>query len=84
MRHALIGAIAAGVLWEITRRALVWYFATPSQVSVVYGSLTTAVVVLFSLEALATLTLFGAQLIAEYERLDAGNGDSTPPPVVTA
>ncbi|WP_322028884.1 YihY/virulence factor BrkB family protein [Paraburkholderia sp. J76] len=76
LRHALLGAVAAGVLWEITRRALVWYFATLSQVSVVYGSLTTAIVVLFSLEALATLMLFGAQLIAEYERLDKVDGDS--------
>lgn len=83
LRHALLGAVAAGVLWEITRRGLVWYFATLSQVSVVYGSLTTAIVVLFSLEALATLMLFGAQLIAEYERLDEPNGDSAPPPVVT-
>jgi YihY family inner membrane protein len=70
--HALVGAIAAALLWEATRHVLVWYFATLSQVSVVYGSLTTAIVVLFSLEALATLLLFGAQLIAEYERLSAG------------
>jgi YihY family inner membrane protein len=71
LRHAFMGAVAAAVLWEITRRVLVWYFATLSQVSVVYGSMTTAIVVLFSLEALATLLLFGAQLIAEYERLNA-------------
>lgn len=69
LRHALFGAITAALLWEVTRHVLVWYFATLSQVSVVYGSLTTAIIVLFSLEALATLLLFGAQLIAEYERL---------------
>jgi YihY family inner membrane protein len=74
--HALVGAIAAALLWEATRHVLVWYFATLSQVSVVYGSLTTAIVVLFSLEALATLLLFGAQLIAEYERLSAGSNES--------
>ncbi|KKB63797.1 ribonuclease R [Robbsia andropogonis] len=67
---ALLGAIIAAILWEITRHFLVWYFATLSQVSVVYGSLTTSIVVLFSLEALATLLLFGAQIIAEFERLD--------------
>ncbi|TDG03425.1 YihY/virulence factor BrkB family protein [Paraburkholderia guartelaensis] len=83
LRHALLGAVAAGVLWEITRRVLVWYFATLSQVSVVYGSLTTAIVVLFSLEALATLMLFGAQLIAEYERLEMHGGDPAPQPVDT-
>ena len=49
-RHALIGGVTAAVLWEITRHVLVWYFATLSQVNVVYGSLTTAIVVLLSLE----------------------------------
>ncbi|MNU01723.1 hypothetical protein D3C72_2452140 [compost metagenome] len=34
----------------------------------VYGSLTTAIVVLLSLEIAATLLLFGAQVIAEFER----------------
>jgi len=75
--------VAAAVLWEITRRVLVWYFATLSQVSVVYGSLTTAIVVLFSLEALATLMLFGAQLIAEYERLNANPNEPAAQPFVT-
>lgn len=82
-RHALVGAITAALLWEVTRHVLVWYFATLSQVSVVYGSLTTAIVVLFSLEALATLLLFGAQLIAEYERLSGGRVESQPKPFRT-
>ena len=37
--------MTAALLWEITRRVLVWYFTTLSQVSVVYGSLTTAIAV---------------------------------------
>jgi len=69
-RHALVGGITATLLWELTRRVLVWYFGTLSQVSVVYGSLTTAIVVLLSLEIAATLVLLGAQVISEYERLD--------------
>lgn len=82
-RHAVMGAVAAAALWEITRRVLVWYFATLSQVSVVYGSMTTAIVVLVSLEALGTLLLFGAQLIAEYERLTAGYGLKEPEALAT-
>jgi membrane protein len=38
-------------------------------VNVVYGSLTTAIVVLLSLEIAATLLLLGAQVISEYERI---------------
>jgi membrane protein len=68
-RHALIGGATAALLWEITRHVLVWYFSTLSQVSVVYGSLTTSIIVLFSLEIGATLLLLGAQVISEFERI---------------
>ncbi len=69
LRHALFGAVVAALLWELSRHLLVWYFATLSQISAVYGSLTTAIAVLLSLEIGATLLLLGAQVIAEYERL---------------
>jgi uncharacterized BrkB/YihY/UPF0761 family membrane protein len=69
-RHALIGGATAALLWELTRHLLLWYFETLSRVGEVYGSLTTAIVVLLSLEVAATLLLLGAQVIAEYERLE--------------
>jgi uncharacterized BrkB/YihY/UPF0761 family membrane protein len=47
----------------------VWYFATLSQIGLVYGSLTTAIAVLLSLELAATLLLLGAEVIAEFERI---------------
>jgi YihY family inner membrane protein len=78
LRHALIGGVTATVLWEITRHVLVWYFGTLSQVNVVYGSLTTAIVVLLSLEIAATLLLLGAQVIAEYERIGTPDWDAPP------
>ena len=68
LKHALIGGVTAGLLWELTRRVLVWYFSTLSQVKVVYGSLTTAIVVLLTLEIASLVLLLGAQVIAEYER----------------
>ncbi|MES2535916.1 MAG: YihY/virulence factor BrkB family protein [Pseudomonadota bacterium] len=81
--HALIGGVTAALLWELTRHLLVWYFATLSQVSVVYGSLTTAIVVLLSLEIAATVLLLGAQVISEYERIGKGQGDAPPQPMRT-
>lgn len=69
-RHALIGGMVATLLWEVTRQALVWYFSTLSFVNVIYGSFAAAVMILLSLEAAAIIVLFGAQVIAEYERLD--------------
>ncbi len=73
--HALIGGVAAAVLWELTRHFLVWYFSTLSFVNVIYGTLATAVVILLSLEAAALILLLGAQVIATYERI--GMGDDT-------
>jgi membrane protein len=82
-RHALLGGATAALLWEATRHTLLWYFSTVSKVNIVYGSLTTAIVVLLSLEILAALVLFGAQVIAEYERLEAGRAAREPEPMVT-
>lgn len=82
--HALIGGVTAGLLWEVARHVLVWYFTTLSQVNVVYGSMTTAIVVMFSLEIGATLLLLGAQVIAEYEQVGRDGGPSEPAPLEAA
>lgn len=82
-RHALIGGAVATALWELMRHLLVWYFARLSQVGVVYGSLTTAIVVLLSLEIAAALLLLGAQVISEYERLGRAHDDGAPKPMRT-
>ena len=57
----MIGGVTAALLWELSRHALVRYFGTLSQISTVYGSLTTAIAALLSLElAAALLLLLGA------------------------
>lgn len=83
LRHALIGGVTAALLWEVARHVLVWYFTTLSQVNVVYGSMTTAIVVMFSLEIGATLLLMGAQVISEYERVGRDGENEEPKPMVT-
>jgi len=70
LRHAFIGSLMATSLWEVIRRILFWYFSTLSQASIVYGSLTTAVVALVSMEIAAIALLLGAQVISEYEQLE--------------
>ena len=69
LRHALIGGVTATLLWEMMRHILAWYYTTMSQIQLVYGSLTTAIVVLLSVEIGALVLLVGAQVIAEYERI---------------
>jgi len=70
--HALVGGIAATILWELTRHILIWYFSTLSFVSVIYGSFATSIIILLSFEFGAIILLLGAQVIAEYERIDHG------------
>jgi membrane protein len=81
--HALIGGVTAALLWEVARHVLVWYFSTLSQMNVVYGSMTTAIVVMFSLEIGATLLLLGAQVISEYERVGKDQQGQAPQPLTT-
>jgi membrane protein len=66
--HALIGGLTAAALWELTRRALVWYYAAVSMVNVIYGSIAITVVALLIIEVVALILLLGAQVIAELER----------------
>ena len=66
-RHALIGGVAATILWEITRHGLIWYYSALSMVNIIYGSFATAVVALLITEAAALIVLLGAQVIAELE-----------------
>ena len=80
-RHALIGGTTAALLWEATRHVLVWYFSTISQIQLVYGSLTTAIAVLLSVEIGAIVLLLGAQVIAEYERIGREPIDREPAPM---
>jgi YihY family inner membrane protein len=68
-QHALIGSFVVVILWELTRHILVWYFSTLSMINLIYGSLATTIVALVFLEMAAIILLFGAQFIAEYERL---------------
>jgi membrane protein len=83
LRHALLGAVTAALLWELSRHVLLWYFRTLSQISTVYGSLTTAIAILLSLELAATLLLLGAQVISEYERIGAGDHGERVQPFTT-
>lgn len=80
-RRALAGAFVASSLWEIVRRLMQWYFANLSLVGVLYGSLSTVVVILLSMEVAAVIVLLGAQVIAELETSsDAGLAWHEEPP----
>lgn len=64
-RYALIGGLTATILWEITRRLLVWYYSAISMVDLIYGPIAIAIAALVSVEFAAIIVLLGAQVIAE-------------------
>ena len=68
LRYAVIGGMTAALLWEITRRVLVWYYGAVSMVNVIYGSIAITVVALLSIEFVSMILLLGAQVIAELEK----------------
>jgi uncharacterized BrkB/YihY/UPF0761 family membrane protein len=76
--HALIGGMTAALLWEITRRILIWYYAAASMVNIIYGSIAITVVALISIEAVAVILLLGAQVIAELEHKNDDQAEKKP------
>jgi YihY family inner membrane protein len=84
LRHALVGGVTAGLLWELTRHIIVWYYTTMSTIQVLYGSLTTSIAVLLSAEIAGIVLLLGAQVIAEYERIGHEKIDKEAKPMRTA
>jgi membrane protein len=65
--RALAGGFTAAVMWEITRHLLVTYYTHISAVNVIYGSMTTIIIVFLTMEAAALILLLGAQVIAELQ-----------------
>jgi YihY family inner membrane protein len=78
--RAMAGGFTAAVLWEITRHLLVSYYTHISAVNLIYGSMTTIIIVFLTMEAAALILLLGAQVIAELQHnADTGlawHGDS--------
>ncbi|MBE9516810.1 MAG: YihY/virulence factor BrkB family protein [Proteobacteria bacterium] len=69
-KHAFIGGLAATLLWELVRRAVVWFSSTLSVANVLYGSFAAMITMLIALEAAAVILLLGAQTIAVYNDSD--------------
>ncbi len=65
--RALAGGFTDAMLWEITRHLLVTYYTHISAVNVIYGSMTTIIIVFLTMEAAALILLLGAQVIAELQ-----------------
>lgn len=64
VRHALVGAVVAGVLFELAKRAFALYIAKVPTYSLIYGAFATLPIFLLWLYLSWVIVLFGATLTA--------------------
>ena len=74
IRDGLAGAIVTALLLQVISFASGWTYAKATSLSVVYGSLTAALVFLYSMYLYSSALLFGAELAAAWSRPPTGNG----------
>lgn len=64
-KAAFLGGLVAGVVWELLNNAFTWYLSSGlSRYQLVYGSVTTVVILLFWIYLSAMVILLGAHLTA--------------------
>ena len=67
-RDALPAAVVASVLFEMAKTAFTYYLGNLSSLDLVYGSVTTVVVLMLFLYIVALILVLGAEVSSEYQR----------------
>ncbi|MCH7606515.1 MAG: YihY/virulence factor BrkB family protein [Chloroflexi bacterium] len=78
-RHVWTGAVAAAVLFEISKGFFLWYLDNIAIYSQLYGSVTSVIVLLFWIYLSALILILGAEISSEYGRMRMGIPRGTPP-----
>ena len=71
-RYIWIGALTAGVLFEITKNLFIWYLNTFTNLTNVYGTLASVVALLLWAYLSGLFLILGAELSSEYGRIRRG------------
>jgi membrane protein len=79
IHDGLVGAIVTALLLLLISLASTWIYQRTTNLSVVYGSLTAALVFLYSTYLYASALLLGAEVASSWARPPTGNGE----PIVT-
>ncbi len=69
-REAAWGGLIAGIGFEVTRTGFAYYLANISNLDVVYGSLTTVVILMLFLYIVSVILVWGAELASEISKTD--------------
>jgi membrane protein len=68
LRDVVLGAVCAGVCWEVSKHIFVWYVARVTDYSRVYGSIAAVLLLLIWIHFSALIVIWGAELSSEYSR----------------
>jgi membrane protein len=74
IRDGVVGAIVTAALIQLISLASGWIYEKTTRLSVVYGSLTSALVFLYSMYLYSSALLLGAEVAAAWSRPPTGNG----------
>jgi membrane protein len=67
-KDVLLGAVCAGVCWEVSKHAFIWYVTRVTDYTKVYGSIAAVLVLLIWVHLSALIVIWGAELSSEYSR----------------
>jgi membrane protein len=68
LQDVLPGALQAGLLWEVSKHAFVWYITAVADFGKVYGSISAVLVLLIWTHVSALILIWGGEFSAEYTR----------------
>jgi membrane protein len=75
LRDGLVGAIVTALLFRLISLASGWIYASTTRLSAVYGSLTAALVFLYSIYLYSSALLLGAEIAAAWSRPQGTDGE---------
>jgi membrane protein len=76
VRDGVVGAVATAVMLQLISLASGWIYEKTDRLSVLYGSLTAALVFLYSMYLCASALLVGAEMAAAWTRPPTSGGES--------
>jgi membrane protein len=79
-----VGAIGAGMCWELSKQAFVWYITTVADYSKVYGSISAVLILLIWAHLSALILIWGAELASEYSKYRRKRSELSPAKLVVS
>lgn len=78
LRVALVGALFAGVLWEVAKIGFAFYVGHFARTATVYGSLAGVILLQVWINVGAAITILGAEVASEWQKVSSGGCTAAP------